>query len=420
MRGCSGRRLPPPERVGSRERAGVASTAGRIPELLPSLRGYAEMTGPCTSADAAPETESAVCGSLEVFAPPSVLPKILVRSPNVEFPYLKSLPRDRRSQCPSAVPSFRAARCRARRTHRCSGALSVQAIKSASQTSREGLDRTRIAPFCWHAGAPTRCLLLARGRPTPLFTAGVRAPQPAASLLGCASNANGVARKRGRSVFQIWGSSSSKAIARAVCRAAHESARARASNALGTFRRFAHAPSPTQASRGSPRLAGRASMRSMTLVDVRGSLDRLRYRVRAGICRARWIWADPRGREFFPTGRIAMPLPALSARGGPCRSNGLCSRRDDEDAASTSCIPSRRARRGVSRGALRLRQCDGERPDAAMRLANFSAEDGSSLSMAMTTSQPCLRWPSASVPRSTKGIFATSGLERWHSPTGPG
>jgi hypothetical protein len=103
MRGCSGRRLAPLERTGSRERGDVDSTAGRIPDVLPSLLGYAEMTGSCASADAAPEADSVVCGSLEVFAPPSGLPKILVRSPNVEFPYLKSLPRDRLSRCLSRL-----------------------------------------------------------------------------------------------------------------------------------------------------------------------------------------------------------------------------------------------------------------------------------------------------------------------------
>jgi len=100
------------------------------------------MTGSCASADAAPETDSPACGSLEVFAPPSGLPNILVRSPNVEFPYLKSLPRDRRSPCFGAPWSVRAvdAKLAARATARRS---SLQAIKSRSRASREGLDRTR-------------------------------------------------------------------------------------------------------------------------------------------------------------------------------------------------------------------------------------------------------------------------------------
>jgi hypothetical protein len=232
MRGCSGRRLAPAERVGSRERAGAASTAGRIPEVLPSLRGYDEMTGSCTSADAAPETESPVCGSLEVFAPPSVLPKILVRSPNVEFPYLKSVPRDRLSQCPSTVPV--SCRSMPSSSHQpMLGVLSVQAIKSPSPTSREGLDRTRIALFRCHAGAqplfsafarapqpavfrfragaPTRCFPLSRGRPNPLFWLERSAQAGSSSLprwrpkpARRASNANGVAQKR-QETSSKWG-----------------------------------------------------------------------------------------------------------------------------------------------------------------------------------------------------------------------
>jgi hypothetical protein len=86
-------------RADSRERCG-GSTAGRIPELLESPLGYAEMTGSSGLAEA-PKAESAADDSPEVFAPPSGLPKILVRSPNVEFLALRS--RDRLARPVRAV-----------------------------------------------------------------------------------------------------------------------------------------------------------------------------------------------------------------------------------------------------------------------------------------------------------------------------
>jgi hypothetical protein len=119
MRGCSGRRPEPFERAGSRGRAAAGSTAGRTPELLPSLLGYAEMTGSCASVDALRDTDSDPLGSLEGFAPPSGLPKILVRSPNVAFPYLRCPPRDGlppfwRAQFPSTTDSeYHTPECRA-------------------------------------------------------------------------------------------------------------------------------------------------------------------------------------------------------------------------------------------------------------------------------------------------------------------
>lgn len=177
MRGCSGRRLAPPERVGSRERAGAASTAGRIPDELPSLRGYDEMTGSCTSADAAPETESPVCGSLEVFAPPSVLPKILVRSPNVEFPYLKSA-----SRSPVAVSEHRAclvpldaelvAPTAARRSKCTSYQIAVADVERrfGSHSHRSfPLLRGHTRCFAITRAPPPAVFRYLRGHPNPLF-----------------------------------------------------------------------------------------------------------------------------------------------------------------------------------------------------------------------------------------------------------
>jgi hypothetical protein len=165
----------------------LGSRAGRIPELVPSLRGYAEATGSRASADAAPEPPSAGCGSLEPFAPPSELPKILVRSPNVEFPYLKSLPRDRLRRCRSAASAFFCRSVPGSRRTPLLGIVTVQAIKLPLQTSREGFDRIALVFI----------------EPHPFVM----------SLLGAASKTNEAAQRRGRQRFPIAGSSSAKAMA---------------------------------------------------------------------------------------------------------------------------------------------------------------------------------------------------------------
>jgi hypothetical protein len=100
IRGCSDLRLVMLGRTDSRGRCCGASTVGRMPELLPLPFGYDEMTGSSVLA-AELDAGSDADDSPEAIAPPSELPKILVRSPNVEFLALSlsRAPRPARSRC---------------------------------------------------------------------------------------------------------------------------------------------------------------------------------------------------------------------------------------------------------------------------------------------------------------------------------
>lgn len=182
-----------------------------------------------------------------------------------------------------------------------------------------------------------RSFPLARGRPTPVFSAGSRAPRPElTTLLGAASNANAVARSGARAfsksgIFQLESNRPSDLPSN------HEWARVLACRGLTARARFAtrftldvhpgHAP-----------WAGRSRFHAM-LDDRRPSLDPLRDRTGGFVAPAGPVgptrppfFSSRQNREGFAHGKCRCHRrlrPRADARAGRCRTRGLWRRVDE-------------------------------------------------------------------------------------------
>jgi hypothetical protein len=192
------------------------------------------------------------------------------------------------------------------------GALSVQAIKSASQTSREGLDRTRIALFRWHVGDNPGFLHRRAGAPSGL-----------ARLLAAASNANAVAQKRAESILQIRDLPARKQSPERSAKAAHPHVRVCRRERRPHTRAFARSFDAIERPPHAPR-AGRSRLGAT--LDARARPCQLPRDRIAGIF-SHWHRAVlPSTSRFFPSGQnrdgVLGVTVSLKRRMLPCASAG--------------------------------------------------------------------------------------------------